>query len=390
MHSERLEELTRAVREGRLSRRDFLLITGGAIGAASLAGCAPAATPTPAPPPAEAPAAPVGGLPPVEVRQNIPPPALVDCAQWKKPPPWKVAFASQGPTNSWALMMDAHAEYAVKEKYKDLFSDYFYADSKGSADKQVTDIEDLTAMGPDIMVVCAIGQAITANVEKAWDLGIPVVLCSGMIDTEKYVTFVDADNYECGWEFAQYLAGKLDYKGEVVLLSGIAGSDTAEKRADGAKAAFALYPDIEILDHHYCDWSITKAKETMEAVLTAHPDLVGVWSDSAFHAWPTVEAYLEAGKTPGPQTTEPLNGFLRLAKENNIPFFARGYPNAVGLYCMDAAVRVMMGERVSSYIPIEVVRFEDDEVDKYYRPDLPDDAWVDYILPSEYMDKLFK
>src|SRR6266849_5114033 len=36
-----------------------------------------------------------------------------DTAKFKKNPPYKLALASQGPTNSWATLFDAHARYEV-------------------------------------------------------------------------------------------------------------------------------------------------------------------------------------------------------------------------------------------------------------------------------------
>ena len=42
-----------------------------------------------------------------------------DTSKFKKNPPYKLALASQGPTNSWATLFDAHARWEVSKLGKD-------------------------------------------------------------------------------------------------------------------------------------------------------------------------------------------------------------------------------------------------------------------------------
>ena len=147
------------VREGRLSRREFIRATGGIIGVTAatslldglgLDGMTPSVAAAPVPSQA-------GEVRPEDWTRML----FFDCTQFKKDPPWKIANLSQGPTNSWALMLDGHSEYAVKEKYKDQFSDYFYADGQGNAAAQVTGMESLLAQQPDVIIAtCREGSPI--------------------------------------------------------------------------------------------------------------------------------------------------------------------------------------------------------------------------------------
>jgi ribose transport system substrate-binding protein len=337
--------------------------------------------------PAQAPAAefPTPAPRPEEAEEE-----MVDTSQYQKDPPWRIAHASQGPTNSWALLYDAHFEWAVNEKHAGLFSEILYADANGNADKQVNDVLDLLVQQPDIMVITALGRAaLVGPVEQVMAQGIPVVLCSGLVDTDNFVTFVDRPNYEHGKAQAEWLVERLNGEGKIVTFSGIAGSDTAEERLRAARDVFAEHPGIEILGHAYSDWSISVAKRDAEAFLVAHPQIDGIWSDSAFMAWGATEAFAEAGRPMPPMTAEPLNGFLRLAQEHNVEFYAVGYPPAQSIDCVDAAVKILQGELVAKYTPIgEVLTFTDEELDTYHRPDMSDDLWVDYLLPDEKLEEL--
>lgn len=124
-----LNGLLSKVREGRLSRREFIRATGGIIGVAAatslldglgLNGMTPSVAAAPV-------SSEAGEVRPEDWTRML----FFDCTQFKKDPPWKIANLSQGPTNSWALMLDGHSEYAIEEKYEGLFSDYFYADGQG-------------------------------------------------------------------------------------------------------------------------------------------------------------------------------------------------------------------------------------------------------------------
>jgi ribose transport system substrate-binding protein len=327
---------------------------------------------------------------------EIRPPArafnMVDTSQFKKDPPYTVAWASQGPTNSWAVIYDTQVQYLLDTKYADIVEDFLYADANGNADKQVNDVEDLVAQQPDVLIVTPMGQAIKGGIERAMEQGIPVVLCTGEVDTaDGYVTYVDRDNYLNGAMFAEWVAKQIDYEGKIIMESGIAGVPTAENRLRGARDVFAKYPDIEILGHAYADWSPVKGKQVTEAFLAANPEIDAVWSDSALMMVGAIEAFNEAGRDIPPMSTEPLNGFLRLAKENDVEFLAVGYPPNHSAACLDIAISILEGESVPNFVNIDVAVFDNTEIDDWYREGYSDDLWVDlpqYTLPDAILEEL--
>jgi ribose transport system substrate-binding protein len=312
-----------------------------------------------------------------------------DCTQFRKDPPWKIANLSQGPTNSWGLMLDGHSEYAIKEKYKGLFSDYFLADGQGNAAVQVTAMENLLSQKPDVLISTPLGAALKGPLERAWDAGIPVIQMQMPYLTDKFLSYINADNGFHGTATAKWLAEKLGGKGKIVMASGIAGVDTAEVRLKAAKEVFANYPGIEVLAHGYLNWSITEGKRGFEAWIATYPQIDGAWCDSAFAAWPAIEAFVEAKRDIPPITAEPLNGFLKVAKRYNADFYAVGYPAAPGMLMVDMAVRAMNGEVVPRYEYVNQLQFGKDEIDRYLKPDVSDDLWVDYRYPVRWVDKQF-
>lgn len=382
-----LDSLLKKVDRGQLSRREFIRATGGILGltaAYSLLGTTGLKGTVPSV--EAAPLGQAGEIRPEDWERML----FFDCTQFKKDPPWTLANISQGPTNSWALMLDGHTDYARQDKYKGLFSDtYLYADGQGNAAVQVSAVETILAQKPDVMICTPLGAALKGPLERVWDAGIPVIQMQMPYLTDKFLSYVNADNAFHGRVTAEWLVEKLNGKGKIVMASGMAGVDTAEVRLEAARAVFAEYPDIEILAHGYHNWSISDGKKGFEAWLAAYPQIDGVWSDSAFQSWPAVESFVEAGRDVPPMTTEPLNGFLKLAKQYDVDFYAVGYPAACGLIMVDMAVRAMMGEVVPRYVYVDQLEFGVDELDDYLRPDMSDDLWVDYRYPFTWVEKQF-
>ncbi|MDQ4078422.1 MAG: substrate-binding domain-containing protein [Chloroflexota bacterium] len=318
---------------------------------------------------------------------------MVDTSQYRTDPPWRIAHASQGPTNSWALMYDAHFEWAL-DQYGDQIEQFLYADANGSADKQLNDIEDLLAQNPDVLVITPMGRAaLVGPVERAMAEGIPVVLCASGVDTDNFVTEIGHNLWELGQNKARWLAEELGGEGSIFMMSGIAGVDTAETQKAAALALFeSEYPNIEILGDTYGEWSTSTAKRVAESFLVGHPEIDGVFSDGAQMSVGIIEAFVEAGREPPPITAEGLNGFLRVADEHDVPFYAESYPNAMGALCADTAVRVLQGESVPHYIEVaeelDVPVFTNEELGEYYLPECSDDMWVDFIFPREVAEEL--
>ena len=323
------------------------------------------------------------GLDPIE------PPAdeivLNDTSEFATEGPYKIAFASQGPTNSWALTYDQSLLYHAEQNYPDL--EILYADANGDADQQVNDIEDLLVQGPDALIVTPLGAAITGSLERAAAEGVPVVLCTGRVDTDAFVTRIDRDNRLNGTLTAEWIAKEIDYEGQIVMISGIPGVPTAEDRLAAANAVFEQYPDIEILAHEYANWSPTEGKVVMEGLLVAHDNIDAVWSDSGFLSG-AVEAFTEAGRDIPPLSAEPVNGFLRVAAENDLEFVAVGYPPDHSTACLDAAVDILEGEPQPSFINVDAEVFTHERLDDFYVPECGDDLWVPSTLPEDRLDEL--
>jgi ribose transport system substrate-binding protein len=117
-----------------------------------------------------------------------------DTTKFKKDPPYTIALASQGPTNSWPTLLDAHARWEVAKLGPSVVKTLLYADANGSADKQVPQVEDLLSQNPDALILTPMSAAaLSAPVERAMAQGVPVILCASPVDTDNFVTEIGTD-----------------------------------------------------------------------------------------------------------------------------------------------------------------------------------------------------
>ena len=310
----------------------------------------------------------------------------VDTSKFKKEPQggrYKIAFAAQGPTNSWALENEEAFKYHAKERKADVL----YASANGDATKQVDNIQQLASQDPDAMVVVPMGPGIKGQVAAAANQKIPVVLCAGRLEGDSGAISTVARSYELqATLWAEWVVKQLNGKGRVAMLSGIAGVPTAEYQKAAAEKVFAKHSGIEVVAKEYTDWSPTKAK-TVAATLVSK-DLDAIWSDSGISDLGVVEAYERAGKPVPPLTGDSSNAFLKAVDGKDVKFALSAFPPEQSTQCLDVALDALAGKKVPNVVNVESAAFTDAEIDKYIRKDCTDDLWIPTSLPAPLLKKL--
>jgi ribose transport system substrate-binding protein len=143
--------------------------------------------------------------------------------------------------------------------------------------KDVTAMETFIAAGTDIIFLdAADSEAIAPTVKKAIDAGVTVVgVDAGAKGAPVNLT---VDNTAAGRIACQYLADKLDHKGNVVIIDSVPMVAIAQ-RVEGCKATLAKYPDVKILSaDQRGDGSRDSGLKVMQTLLTRFPDVNGVFS----------------------------------------------------------------------------------------------------------------
>lgn len=314
----------------------------------------------------------------------------VDTTEFKTEPPYDIAAIVQGPTNGWGTTFDALMRDAFESSGK--VEDLLYVPWDFVTENQVKGVEDAIAADVDAILLTALSRAgLVSAVERAAEAGIPVITCLAGVQTEAYTAEVSRDIPMMGFATADDMAKRLDGEGKVVMLHGIAGADAAEFWKSGAEAAFSQYPGIEIVSEQYANWSAAEAMAIMRTVIAQTPDVDAVWVGGLEMGPSVIEAYKEAGvELPLIGGTNPTNGFLRLAIEEDLEFSVAPFPPAAVQECVDTVFKVLAGEPVPKYTDvIDIIEgtapYNEGDAEKWYEPDFNDD----FIGPKVADDQVY-
>jgi len=148
-----------------------------------------------------------------------------------------------------------------------------FAAAYDSDERQVQQIDSLLKIGIDLLIVAPNQlQTISPAIDRAYDSGVPVIVFERKTNSQKYTAFVSADNFEMGRQIGEYISGKLNHRGNVIEVKGLAGSSPAIERHEGFAEAISSDPDIHIIATLQGDWTEEKAYQVVKQWRAEHPD----------------------------------------------------------------------------------------------------------------------
>ena len=306
-----------------------------------------------------------------------------------------VALCNYSIGNSWRAQMEQEfVAEAEKLKAEGVVSEYYITNSNEDINKQISDMQDLITKKVDAIVITAASPtALAPVVEEAAEAGIKVVSFDNVVETDEQVATVGIDEKEFGRIGAEWLVDKLDGKGKIVVLNGIAGTATDSLRWGGAEEVFKQYPDIEILGSAIASWDYAQGKAAMESMLSAYPEIDGVWSQGGAMTQGAIDAFIAAGRDLVPMTSEGNNGAIRAWIENKdkgLSCIAPSNPTYTSAEALRVVIKALNGEDIPGNVVMDIETVTEENVDQYYRSDMPDSFWVLTELDDATLQKLYK
>ena len=306
-----------------------------------------------------------------------------------------VALCNYSIGNSWRAQMEQEfVAEAEKLKAEGVVSEYYITNSNEDINKQISDMQDLITKKVDAIVITAASPtALAPVVEEATEAGIKVVSFDNVVETDEQVATVGIDEKEFGRIGAEWLVDKLEGKGKIVVLNGIAGTATDSLRWGGAEEVFKQYPDIEILGSANASWDYAQGKAAMESMLSAYPEIDGVWSQGGAMTQGAIDAFIAAGRDLVPMTSEGNNGAIRAWIENKdkgLSCIAPSNPTYTSAEALRVVIKALNGEEIPENVVMDIETVTEENVDQYYRADMPDSFWVLTELDDATLQKLYK
>lgn len=213
-------------------------------------------------------------------------------------------------------------------------------------------------------------------VDRAVKAGIPVIIYDSGMDSNDYRTFVATDNYLGGKMGAERLGERMNGKGKIVMVKTTPGGASTTAREDGFRDGLrAKYPGIEILDERYGMASVAQSLTVMENMLTAHPDLQGIFCSN------------ESGSLGAAQALRARNKKLTLVGFDSSPSLIEAVqagwidtlviqdPFTMGETAVNSAVKAIRGEATPKKIAlpprlVDLRNLHDPAIDAQLHPDL--------------------
>jgi ribose transport system substrate-binding protein len=148
--------------------------------------------------------------------------------------------------------------------------------------RQIEIMDSMIARHVDGIAVAACDRkSLTASLQRAAAAGIPVTVFDSGIDGDNYMSFVATDNLGAGRVAARTLAELLHGRGKVAMVMHAPGSLSTMDREKGFTEVMQKeFPGIEIVASQYGMSDRSKAMAAAENILTAHPDLDGLFASA--------------------------------------------------------------------------------------------------------------
>ncbi len=148
--------------------------------------------------------------------------------------------------------------------------------------RQIQIVDSMIARHVDGLALAAQDHtALDASIDRAAREGIPVTVFDSGVDSTNYMTFVATNNFEAGQMAARKLAELLNGKGSIAMVLHVPGSFSTMERERGFEDTMAKeFRRIHIVQKQYGMSDRSKAMAAAENILTAHPDLDGIFAST--------------------------------------------------------------------------------------------------------------
>lgn len=170
--------------------------------------------------------------------------------------------------------------------------------------KQIADVRNLISGGATgLLVVANDSKAIIPALDYADREDVKVVSADIGPDGGKVAMIVRADNLGMGEQACDEIAKRIGDKGKVLSLQGALTSINGRERTEGFRDCVTKkHPNIQLIERP-TDWDPAKQVAAIQTVLTANPDLKGIFMQSDYALAASLNAMKKAGK--GAKVGEP-------------------------------------------------------------------------------------
>jgi ribose transport system substrate-binding protein len=201
-------------------------------------------------------------------------------------------------------------------------------------------------------------------VKLANNQGIPVIDIDEKIDPNELAaegahveTYIASDNYLGGQMAAELMIKLLGGSGKVAILEGVAGHEVSLARTGGFADGIKAKSNIQIVASQPANWEREQGFNVFQNILTANPDITGLFAASDLMALGAAEAIEQAGlKGKIMVIGFDANDEAKQAVRDGVMMGTVAQdPRLMGQIAVRSAIRILNGESIEANIPVNIV-----------------------------------
>jgi ribose transport system substrate-binding protein len=310
-----------------------------------------------------------------------------------RPGPWRIGFANGYAGTPWRAMCVAAIQQEAAARPQQI-AQLLVRDARASIGRQIADITELTRLRVDaILCIPNSPDALAAALAGATEQGIVTIPFNLPVQGEAWSSYVGTDPVQKGRALGSWLATALGGRGKIVGLGGLPGNPYSAAAWRGAEEAFKG-TSVAPLTFTAAWWERARARAVMAGLIGAYPVIDGVWCDGGQDAAGAIEALMAARRRLVPVTGDDNNGLLKLyaALAGRDPGFSFGLisePTWQGVIALRAALTLLSGGSVPKRQIVMPALITQANYQRYIRPRLPDQVFVDTTLDDATLARIF-
>ena len=227
-------------------------------------------------------------------------------------------------------------------------------DSQNDSAREMTNVEDLTVRGVNVILLNPTDSDAAANAVRAANrANIPLITLDRGANGGVTLSHVASDNVEGGKLAADYIAKKLGGKGEVIQLEGVPGTSAARERGKGFMDE-AKTDGLNVVASQPADFDRTKALNVVENLLQANPDVKAIFAQNDEMALGALTAVRAAKKDIIVVGFDGTQEAIASVKEGGLSATVAQQAEKIGEVGVDLADKIVKGDVVQSYTPVKL------------------------------------
>ncbi len=266
--------------------------------------------------------------------------------------PYTIALSNSFIGNTWRVEMENEFKGAcAMPPYTTLIKCSVY-NSGNDVSKQTQQIDNLISSHVDAIVIDAASPTgLNGVIQQACNAGILVVSYDNIV-TAPCALKVNTDQFKFGQQLAQFLVDSLNGQGNVIMVTGVPGTEVDQQRNAGADAVFKAHPGIKVIARYSGMWASDVAERNTAAQLPSLDRIDGVWCQGGTDG--VIRAILAAHRPlPKAIAGEAENGFRQYMlqyKDQGLKAMSIGQPPFLVLAATQLALEVLQGKHAKADI----------------------------------------